>query len=90
MNTAASGSFDAADNGSMSLSLQHSHAFSSSHTTHGTGRPSFPLLAIFFAEFDNTVGPKITCQAPEGSDNERSRGRHTPTKIGSSQQRGHV
>src|SRR4051812_37127308 len=35
-------------------------------TAHGDGRPSFPLLAIFFAEFDNTVGPKITCQAPQG------------------------
>jgi hypothetical protein len=35
-------------------------------TSHGAGRPSFPLLAIVFAEFDNTVGPKITCQAPEG------------------------
>lgn len=54
----------------------HHHAASSSSsspyatatTSHGFDRPSFPLLAIFFAEFDNTVGPKITCQAPEGSD----------------------
>lgn len=35
-------------------------------TAHGQDRPSFPLLAIFFAEFDNTLGPKITCQSPPG------------------------
>jgi len=32
----------------------------------GQDRPTFPLLCVFFAEFDNTVGPKIYCQAPEG------------------------
>ena len=48
----------------------------SAHTAlqlHSGSRPSFPLQAIFFAEFDNTVGPKITCQAPEGSAQTESR-----------------
>jgi hypothetical protein len=25
-----------------------------------------PLLAIVYSEFDNTLGPTIRCQAPEG------------------------
>jgi hypothetical protein len=57
----------------------HSKAASGSLSSPGDGggpayeRPSFPLLAILFAEFDNTVGPKITCQAPEGSDDAQQR-----------------
>lgn len=42
---------------------QHAAAAASSAAV---ARPSFPLLAIVFAEFDNTVGPKITCQEPPG------------------------
>jgi hypothetical protein len=30
--------------------------------------PAFPLLAVFHAEFDNTVGPRISFAAPPGLD----------------------
>jgi hypothetical protein len=46
--------------------IRHALDRSSVPISHGHDRPSFPLLGIFFAEFDNTVGPKITCQSPEG------------------------
>lgn len=35
------------------------------HAAHAPGQAA-PLLAIIYSEFDNTLGPTIRCQAPEG------------------------
>ena len=43
-------------------------ASSSSQAAHAVQAPgqAAPLLAIIYSEFDNTLGPTIRCQAPEG------------------------
>ena len=41
-------------------------AITTTMSSTSTSNSNSPLLAIVYSEFDNTIGPTIRCQAPEG------------------------